>query len=202
MGAQRRRAADGRGRLGGHRRAAAGLGLRDLLPQQRRAHAGAAAHRPRGRHRAGLCHGRPHLRAALPGAEPEGDGQRHAAPPARLLAARGVGPAEFLRPRELCRRAGPRPGRRPAGLPPETSGRPTRGRAAARDRRARRLATPRGAAPAQRRRSHPQGPGRGLCPLHPQQVPRFRRGLVGLGGRRGGEQAHGRGARQPRGGGP
>jgi nicotinate dehydrogenase subunit B len=94
------------------------LRLRDLLPVERRAHAGAAAHAHHRAGGAGLRDGRPHRAPAVQLRQPAREGQRHGADRARLVAARRVGAAEFVRARVVHRRAGDRGGRRPGAVPP------------------------------------------------------------------------------------
>ena len=94
-----------------------GLRLPDLVPVQRRADAGAAAHAHDRAAGAGLRDGRPHGAAALRLREPARHGQRHAADPARLVAARRVGAAELVRARVLHRRTGHRRRRRSGRVP-------------------------------------------------------------------------------------
>ena len=205
LGAQGRRPADDGARRPGGRRHAAGLRLRHQLPQQRRAHAGPAADRHRAGGGSGLRDGRPHVDAAVCLCRPAHHRARHGARAARQLAARRVGAAQQLRARELHRRAGHRRRCRPGGLPPAPPARRPRRRAAARHCRQGRLEAAHRAAAAAACRSTGRlaaRAGRGLCPLHPQQVPRLRRRLGRLGGRRAGAQDHRRGACQPGGGGP
>ena len=95
---------------------------------------------------------------------------------------------------ELATEAGVDPGRVPAA----PSERPARGRSRQRGRRARRLATAPGLAAARGRRRHPARPRLCLCALCAQQVARLRRGLVGLGRRRRGQQGDRRGQRDAR----
>ena len=207
VGAQGRGAADAgqrRARCRGRRRR---LRLRDLLPVERRADAGAAAHAHHRAGGAGLRDGRPHRAAALRLRQPARQGQRHGADRARLVAARRVGAAELVRARVLRRRAGDRRRRRSGRVPAAPSARSARGRTGARHRAEGRLAHAH--RPAGERRRRP-GPGRrhavrpGLClrALRAQQVARLRRGVVGVGGRCRGQPQDRRGARAPRGGRP
>ncbi|MCY1536155.1 hypothetical protein D9M68_715980 [compost metagenome] len=204
--------AQGRGAAHGDRRRAHGrwprrrLRLRDFVPVERRAHAGTAAHahgRARG---AGLRDGRPHRAPAVQLRQPAREGQRHGADRARLVAARRVGAAEFVRARVVHRRAGHGGGCRPRAVPPAAPGRSARGRARAGHRAEGRLAHAHRAAGerrwrARRRRRHPLRPGLCVRALHPQQVAGLRRGLGRVGGRCRGQPEDRRGACAPRGGG-
>ena len=192
-----------RARCRGRRRR---LRLRDLLPVERRADAGAAAHAHHRAGGAGLRDGRPHRAPALRVRQPARQGQRHGADRARLVAARRVGAAELLRARVLCRRAGDRRRRRSGRVPAAPPARSARGRAGARDRAEGRLAHAHRPAGERRRRTGPGRrravrPGLRLCALRAQQVARLRRGLGRVGGRRRGQPQDRRGACAPRGGG-
>jgi nicotinate dehydrogenase subunit B len=194
LGAQGRRPADDGARRPGRRRHAAGLRLRHQLPEQRRAHAGPAAHRHRAGGGAGLRDGRPHRRCR-PMRMPTSVTVHDMAPILRASWLRGVSalPNSFAHEcyiDELAHAAGADPvAYRLRHLT---------------DARAASCCAPPPSAPAGSRTPSPAAagpprrlaarPGLGLCPLRAQQVPGLRRRLVGLGGRRGGAPGHRRGA--------